>query len=484
MTVTAAATPSLRQRAIRGVLWQGLARGGDRAARLLTNIILARFLTPADFGLMGVVAAALAPLDAVTFMATSQAIIQNPNSRRREFLETTFWLTACRGLLIGLLCLAVAPVAAWYFQRPDALPLFCVMALHPVLQGLASPRAQLLVKDMRFGVWSTYQLLTSVLGMAGSILLALWLRSAWALLIGQLLTVAAQTIGSYVIAPLWPRWRFDRAAWREIRGFALQAAGTPVLLMLVFQAPAFILGRVAGLQALGVFVLAHRLLDIPSDIAHQVVGSVAMPAYSEVQHDNDRLRRLWLRALTVVVFMSAVIGVGTAWIGPSLTTVLYGPSYDVSHTLIALLAAAGVLRAISATTGPLFWAMGIPSYDRWAQIGRAVAIYALGPVLALRLGGVGMAAACAAALVVAVTLTMLFAARVTTLRGSDLVEPARRGLLAGALMLLALLAVDRFVELQGGLRLAAGAMAIGFGLGVAQLDSVWRWYARRCAPIA
>jgi len=428
--------------------------------------------------------AALAPLDAMTFLATGQAIIQNPNGRRREFLETTFWLAAVRGLAIGLLCLGLAPVAAWYFRRPDALPLFYALALQPVLQGLVSPRAQLLVKDMRFGVWSTYQLVCSVLGMAASVALALWLRSAWALLIGQLVMAAAQSVGSHVIAPLLPRLRFDRTAWREIRGYALQAAGTPLLIMLVMQAPSFLLGRFAGLEVLGVFLLAQRLLEIPSDIAQQVVGSVAMPAYSEVQRDKARLQRLWVRALSSVTLVSVVIGVGMAWIGPALTTILYGPAYAVSGALVALLATAGVLRAVSAAMGPLFWATGSPTYDRWAQVGRMVVVYVLGLPLVPQLGSEGMAAALAVGLGITVALSALFAGRVIFLRIGDFIEATQRAMLVGALMLAALLGVDQFVDLHGGLRLAVGLLALGVSVTLAHLNTVRRWCTGRCVVIA
>lgn len=479
MSDTSAA--NLRQRVFSGLLWQGMARGGDRMARLVTNIVLARLLAPDDFGLMGVVAAALAPVDAVTFLASEQAIVQNPNSRERRFLETTFWVTAIRGVLLGLLIVAIAPFAAWYFGRPDALPLFAAIGLQPVFQGLMSPRVHLLLKDLRFQRWSLYRLACSLCGMAVAVAIAIWLRSAWALLIGQLMLTGAQALGSYVVAPLRPRLTFDRETWKQLRTYGARAAGTPLLMMFVMQAPALLLGRFAGLEALGVFMLTQRLVDVPSEISQQVVGSVAMPAYSALQEDRARLARAWLRAVRMVTLVVLPIAALLGWIGQALPAAVYGAQYTPAAGLVGLLALAALLRSLGSVIGPVFWAVGLPSLDRRAQLLRVGVVYIAGIPLVATFASGGMATALIAGLISALLASAWLVRTVLPVKPAELWSAVQPGVIGAAALLAGLLTLDLLHAPHGWLRIgiAAGVGFVALVGVVLYLRPLRAWKARQ-----
>jgi|GEM_PF-1116285 len=447
---------SLRSKTLRGLVWQGLGRGGERLARLLANVALARLLSPDDFGLIGVVAAALAAVEAVAFLASEQAIIHSDRGRHCEFLDTAFWLASGRGLIIGVGFLTAAPFAARFFERPDATPLFCVAAMQPFITGLASPRVSLLMKDMRFAIWSTYRFCCSLLGMGATIALAIWLRSAWALLIGQLVMTIILTTGSYVVAPFRPRWRFDADSWRELRTFGLRAAGTPLLLALIFQAPAILLGRGAGLGVLGVFLLSQRLVDIPRDVSLQTIGVVATPAYSSIKADRSRLLRTWLMSLKMIGQISLPLAAILAWVGNDLPRVVYGNEYTGETGLVAMLAAASALSGMLAVTGPLFWGTGLPSYDRTAQFARIIVLYGLGAWLTVRFGGRGLAAAIVAALAVSFVVALVLVRSIIEASWKRICLALLPGCMCAAILLTVLLLSDQIIRSTGWGRLAIG----------------------------
>ncbi len=383
---------TLRSRTYKALIWQGAGQTGERIARLLTNIILARLLLPEDFGIAGAVTAALAIVDSCMFLGSNQAILSSDRGRRKEFLDTAFWVAAVRGIAIGLMLLVAAPFLSTYLAQPRTMPMFAALALQPVISGLASPRSQILVKDLRFGTWSLYQAGCNMFGLLATVLMAVWTRNTWSLVLGQLFTQLAVSAFSYAIAPYWPRWQFDRDSWRELRTYGLRASGTPLIAMMILQAPTLLLGRAQGMAALGVFLLNQRLAAMPQNLFTRAVSTVALPAYSLIKNDAVRLASLWLRALRTLSLLMFPVGAVLIWVDTSLPTVIYGSQFSGAAGLFALLVADGALISIGVVTGPLFWAVGQPSYERNIQLARLVILYLTAFVLLPHYKMMGLAA--------------------------------------------------------------------------------------------
>ncbi|MFH0909937.1 MAG: oligosaccharide flippase family protein [Planctomycetota bacterium] len=455
-------TRSLRGRTLQGLAWQAIGRGGERLLRFAVNVALARVLLPEDFGLAGLVTAALATADAVTFLAGEQVLVQSARGRDPDFHNTLFWASAARGGLLAAVLAALAPLFAGYFNRPEARGLFLAIALQPLVAGLASPRAMVLVKDMRFRRWCLYRLAATAVGVGLTVALGVLLRNAWALVAGQILTVAALTAGSHAMAPFRPALRFDLASWREMRAYWMRAAGTPVLLALVAQAPAILLGKLGGAAALGVFLQNQRLGSVPSDLSLQAAGTVAMPAYSALQDDRPRLCRLWLKALWAIALLALPLAATLAWLDADLPAAVFGQGFAGERGLFALLAAGGALRSLLAVTGPLFWGTGLPSYDRQAQLIRTVLVYGAGIWWTLSFGGIGLASALLAGLFVSLVSSLRLARRIVEVRWRAIGLALLPGLGAAGATVLLLAGLDALRVFSGGWRIgalgAAGAL--------------------------
>jgi O-antigen/teichoic acid export membrane protein len=420
---------------MKALVWQSTGQIGERVARLLTNIVLTRLLLPEDFGLAGVVTAALAAIDSTLFVASNQAILHSDRGRNREFLDTAFWMAAVRGVLIGLVLLAAAPFLAKFFNQPKTMAMFALLALQPVLSGLANPRSQILLKDLRFGIWSVYQVGCNVLGLLATILMALHLRSAWALVIGQVLTQFVVSAGSFVIAPFRPRWRFDWDSWRELRQFGLRASGTPLIIMLIMEAPAIILGRFLGMAVLGVFLLNHRLAHMPQNFFLRAISTVALPAYSSIKNNPVRLATLWLKALRTISLVMLPLGTALIWVDRALPQILYGSQFSAVKGLFSLLVVDGALISIGVVTSPLFWAVGLPSYDRNIQIVRLFILYGLTALLMSHYQIFGLAIGYAVSTILSQILVLVYARKVVAVTWRNIMNALAPGLTLAGLVL-------------------------------------------------
>ena len=451
---------SLRTKVFQGLAWQGAGKLVERLLRFAINIVLARLLVPDDFGTFAAVLLPLAAIDAVSYLASGSFIIHAKSGAQPRFLRTVFTVNNIRGAMLTLCMIPIAPLLAGYFERPQLVLLFLVAAIQPLLVGFESPGLHVLAKNLCFARIALTRLAAVLVGAVVALLWAITDPSPWALLVGQLVGVAGGTIGSWIVAPVWPAWGFDRVAWRELRSFALMAAGTPLLIMLVNQAPALLIGRLESLEALGVFSMNARLAELPVYLTLTVTGTVLIPTYSALQGDQARLRRVWLKAWAGIAFLAVPISVLFAWMGNALPEVIWGIEYVSPQPLMSILALCGLLSSLLAVTGPLFWGVGQPSIDRAMQAARVAVVFILGFLLTSSFQSAGLAWSLAVGLLAALLVACPSALRIVGANMSQLALATLPGAASGAIVALPLLLVDFMLLPEGWLRVfVAGGVA-------------------------
>ena len=430
-------TGDLRQKTIHSLFWQFLGVGGQRIVQLASPIVLSRLLDKQDIGLFGVVLAGIGAVEALTkFMGEETTIWSNRGAEKR-YLDTVFTVHLLRGLCITLVLCALAPLLAAFFADPETdsrywLPgLFLALACNGLVDGLSSPARALKLKGLAFRRVALGDFCAVLLGTTLTISLALWQRDVWAMLWGHLGTTALRTAISYIIAPYRPSLHLDRSVAKELFTYGRGAAGAPFLLLMIFTAPAFVLGKIAGKGAVAVFDFAGRLAKLPEDIFLRVLGPVAIPAYAQLKDDQPRLARAWPGAVRTFLLVGTPMSLALAWCGNALPAVVFGTEYGAIGGLFALLALHGWFAGLTAVIGPLFWAVGQPQWDRKAQFFRCLTIYGLGIPAAIWGGPAEFAGAACAAIGVALFFSLAHALPILGLRMRDLGLAARDGLALG-----------------------------------------------------
>ena len=429
--------------------WQGAGRISERFIRFGVNVVLARLLSPDDFGTFAAILLPLVALDAITHLACGPFIIQSRDGANRGHLSTVLLYGLLRGLVLALAVLLLAPFLAAYFERPELTPFFMVASIQPLLAGAFSPGIYLLERDLRYVRVSMNRLIGTVVGAIVSLLIAWNDPTPWSLLVGQFVGVGMISLGSWILAPVRPTLIPDKQSWLELRRFARGAIGTSILIMLVSQAPALLLGRLDSMAALGTFTLAYRLAELPVYLALTVIGAVLIPAYSRIQHDTSQLRSSWLQAWRVIGMFALPISLSIAWMGDSLPGVVWGTRFIPGSGIMPLLALVGFLSALLSVTGPLFWGVGRPGIDRSMQGIRVCTVYIAGILLVGTYAEYGLAWSLVLGLVGALGLALPSALRITSSSLSLILKASVPMSLVGASMFGILLLVDQTVGPDG-----------------------------------
>ncbi len=366
-----AATQAAAETEPRHSLWQAVARSvrdniiaefAVQAIRLGGFVLLARKLTPDDFGVFRVlmVVGVLATLTNATGL--SDALVQ-----RREITaahETTAWWV---GMTLALCAAAILFEAAGALAQIMAMPrlgagarLLCV----PILLDATTvvPNARLR-RRLNFSVLAA----ADVVAETGFILVALavlW-RSlpAWSLPAGLAARIALRAIVIWSAEPYVPRGWMSLDAWRDFSHFSTAAWGSGIVYIFSSNSDYLLVGRLLGSSALGFYGMAWDLLRFVPDRLHRVAGRVTFPAFCQLQEDREALAHAYLDFFDYTSRVVLPIAVCAAIAAPEILHTIYGPQWVPSTLPMRLLAPGLALSGLRLGIGPVYYSKNRPMYD-------------------------------------------------------------------------------------------------------------------------
>ena len=409
----------LSGRVIRGGLWMVGLNVTGRLVGLLRLFLLARLLTPKDFGLVGVALVVISLFEAFSATGIHATLIER-RERARELFDTAWTLGCLRGAAIATLMVVSAPLVGAFFGAPEAVAIVRVMALVPLLGGLGNVAVVEWRQELAFRSHYALHTVGVVADLCVAVPLALWLGSAWALVAGWVALGGVRAAMSYLLHPFRPRLRLDRAQARELVGFGrwvFLSAGIRWLLSNGVQA---VVGRLLGLPVLAHYQMAWRIGSLPSTEVSSVITGVTPGAYARLREAPARLRRAHLRVLTIAAVAMVPVAVGTAVHGRGLVQVLLGERWAGTVPFLQILAVRGLARSVSDTTGALLLGIGRPRTETLVaaiELGLVAALF--GPLL-LGVGPAGPAIAVSAAALAGTAAGLWAVVRLLGIPGAEL----------------------------------------------------------------
>jgi O-antigen/teichoic acid export membrane protein len=348
---------SERGSAFSGARWSMAGRGTQRTIRFLVQIVLARVLAPADFGLMAVAVTVMGILDQIRDLGTGQAIIQKKEVTQR-LLSSLFWMNVLTGLSSALVLVLAAPLIASVFKTPPVTDILRVMGIGFGVYSWSITQRALLTRKLDFRRLATSDLIGSVTNATVGIVLALLGFGVWALAIGYVAAGIAGTIALWALAGWRPSFQFSRADLREIRGFSVNLTVYNVANNLLTNADNLIISRFLGADALGIYSMGRRLVVFPIRSLGAIIAGVLLPALSRVQDDIPRLQRDYLRAAAGFSLIALPIAAGIAIVAGPLVEVVIGHRWLAAKPVVELLAPTMMILVTTSNIGSIYRATG------------------------------------------------------------------------------------------------------------------------------
>jgi O-antigen/teichoic acid export membrane protein len=386
---------TMRSRILRGVAWKAFSLGFRQVWRLAVVVILARLLTPHDYGLAAMVLVFSSLVIIFSDLALGAALIQREHLSERD-RSTVFWTGTAVGLAFTLVGLALSgPVAAFYGE-PDVQPLFAALSLSFVVTSLGTTHTALMHRDMNFKSLELRLMGGAVVGGVVGVVLALRGYGAWAIIGQQVAIALTSTVLLWVVSPWHPRFVFSLASLRSLGAFSLNVFGTRVVFYVNRNVDNLLIGRYLGSTALGLYAVAYNVMLAPlAQIAAPIV-EVLTPAFARMQHDKRAIGVLWLRASRLVGSIVIPGMLGLALVAPEFVSVVLGDRWAGAVPVIQILAWVGLLQGMQRFNSAILQACDrTRTLLRCSLVTVAASIVAF--VIGMQWGIVGVAAAYAVA---------------------------------------------------------------------------------------
>jgi len=352
-----AGNPGLTQRVATGAAWSSFGGIGRQAIGLLSTSIMARLLSPAAYGVMGMAAIFTNFLLMFADLGLSHAIVRR-DTVEPLFLSSIFWVSAGTGLLASLIIIGLAGPAAIWFGEPVLRPLLQVLSFSFIMSALGVIPMSILLRSLAFRHIAAAELSAGVVASIVGIAAAWNGAGVWSLVLASLSSATCQTI------LLWSFSRFRPALifrWREVQSilsFSANLSGFNILNYVSRNADNFIIGSYLGAKELGYYQLAYNLMLYPLQTISGTLGRVLFPALSQMKNDLPRFRAAYLRVVAAISLLTFPMMLGLAVVAQPMVRVFLGPNWTQTGLLLAILAPVGMIQSVGGTVGHIYTATG------------------------------------------------------------------------------------------------------------------------------
>lgn len=421
----------LKRRSVRGgaaiVLNQAVVMG----LQILTTVILARLLSPADYGLQAMVLTLTGFFSLFRDAGLSVASVQR-QELDHEQISTLFWINLALGSSLMVLVACAAPFLAAFYKDPRLLWITLASASIFFIYSLSIQHRALMDRAMRITTSVKIDILSVTIGAVVAIGMAALGFGYWALICQNISLPLVGTIAVWIAMP-WmpgkPRWT---AELRSMVRFGSTVTLNSFVVYLAYNAEKILLGRYWGSAPLGLYGRAYQLTNLPVQQLTNSMGSVAFPMLSRLQNDPERMRRSYLKSHSLVVSLTVPVVISCALFADEIIRLMLGPKWDGAAPILRYLAPTMLVFAL---VNPFSWLLRATG-----RVGRSLKIallicpvVILGVAAGLHWGPTGVALGYSIAMTLLFVPLVAWAKHDTGITTSDYFSSVKQPLVAGVL---------------------------------------------------
>lgn len=329
----------------------------DKSVGLISTLVLARVLTPADFGLVAMATAVVAMLELMGAFGFESALIQRQHTERQHF-DTAWTFNVLFGVGIAAMLPIMAAPAAGFYREPRLELMLPALAVGAFVGGFENIGTVAFRKELNFRMEFRFLLAKRLAAFAVTVTLALTFRSFWALIAG---TVTGRLMGVFISYRLHPyRPRLTLAARGDLLHFSKWIFISNLIQFLPSRSTDFILGRTVGSHGLSVYNIATEIAAMPSTELIAPLNRAVYPAYARLAGARDELWARFLEVFGIISLLAFPIAVGLYCLSDLAVSLLLGAQWREAVPIMQIAGLSGLLAALQSNMYPVILAMGQP----------------------------------------------------------------------------------------------------------------------------
>ena len=329
-------TESLKHKTLKGTIWSSIERFSVQGVQFIVMIIMARILTPEDYGLVGMLTIFITISQSLIDSGFSQALIRK-RDRRQIDNSTVFYFNIAIGTILYLVLFFSAPLIANFYHEPQLIPITRVISLSVFINSLVVVQRALLTVEIDFKT----QTKASFTAVISSGILGIWMvydgYGVWAIVAQQLVNLSVNALLLWILSHWRPSLEYSWTSFRELFNFGSKLAGAGILDTLYKNIYLIIIGKIFKASDLGYYTRAQQFSEFPSSNLTGIIQRVTFPVLCSIQEDNERLKNVYRRFLRLSAFLIFPLMIGLAAVAHPLVILLLKEQWAFTAILLQIL---------------------------------------------------------------------------------------------------------------------------------------------------
>jgi len=346
---------------VKGVTWIGALRVFTRAISYGRTALIARILSPTQFGIYGIASLVLSLLEILTETGINVFLVQNEEKVER-FINAAWLISIIRGVVISILIFLFSGLVADFFNVTDVKPLIVLISIVPLIRGFINPSIVKFQKNLEFQKEFYYRSVIFLVESAVSVALVIFTLSPIALIWGLVAGAIFEVGISFIFVRPVPKLFFEFSSVKQIFKKGKWMTLTGIFAYFFHNGDNIVVGKILGAGSLGIYDMAYKLSILPITEVAAVISQVTFPVYVRIGQDKKRLRRAFGRTLLLVSTISLPIGAIFILFSREIVLTILGPKWTSSIQILQVLAIFGVIRAITSCANAVFLALKRQEY--------------------------------------------------------------------------------------------------------------------------
>lgn len=381
----------LKRRSVRGGAITILTQGSKFVLQLGSTALLARLLTPNDYGLIGMATPLIGFVQLFKDLGLATATIQREEINHRQ-VSTLFWINFGVSILISIAFAALAPVAAWFYQEPRLIGITLVLSSIFWFGGLSVQHQALLKRQMQFGSLAKIEIISVLSGVVAAIVAANYNFGYWALVIMQLVTALVNLVATWLVCSWRPGLPRRRAEVGSMLAFGGNLTGFNCINYFSRNLDNILIGQYWGSGQLGLYAKAYQLVLLPIQQINAPINSVALPLLSRVQSDTRKYTNYYYKFVLAIVFLGMPLVAFSFAVTDKLILLILGSQWLEAVPIFRFLVPAAFMGTFNLASAWVFQSLG--RTDRQLRMGVVMStLDIIIFLISVRWGAVGVAAA-------------------------------------------------------------------------------------------
>ncbi len=338
---------SLKQKTVSGLLWSFIDQFANLGITFIAGIILARLLSPREFGLIGMITVFIAVSESFINSGFSSALIRKKDCTDTDF-STVFYFNLVAGILFFFILFFSAPAIAGFFDEPQLEAIVQVLGIILIIDSLTLIQRTILTKRIDFKLQARISVIASLGSGIVAIVMAFNGFGVWSLVVQRLLRQGLNSLFLW----LWNRWRplwvFSKQSFKELFGFGSKLLISGLIDTIYRNIYYLVIGKYFSAQELGYYTRAEGFKNLPSQNLNSIVSRVTYPVLSSIQDDIPRLRNNYQKLIRSVMFITFILMLGMAAVAEPMIHTLIGAKWEPAIIYLQMLCFVGMMYPLHA----------------------------------------------------------------------------------------------------------------------------------------